>query len=80
MGKPTGFLEFARETSTAISPKDRIKNFDEFHIPLPLEKQRQQGGRCMDCGVPFCQAGRMIDQRMSAAQPHPRVERLCVHR
>ena len=54
MGKPTGFLEFARETSTAISPKDRIKNFDEFHIPLPLEKQRQQGGRCMDCGDVRC--------------------------
>ena len=70
MGKPTGFLEFARETSTAISPKDRIKNFDEFHIPLPLEKQRQQGGRCMDCGVPFCQSGMMLFGMTSGCPLH----------
>ena len=60
MGKPTGFLEYEREVSTEIPPKQRIKNFDEFHIPLPLEKQREQGARCMACGVPFCQAGAMI--------------------
>ena len=60
MGKPTGFLEYEREVSTEIPPKQRIKNFDEFHIPLPLEKQREQGARCMACGVPFCQAGVMI--------------------
>ena len=70
MGKPTGFLEFARETSTAIQPKDRIKNFDEFHIPLPLEKQRQQGGRCMDCGVPFCQSGMMLFGMTSGCPLH----------
>ena len=60
MGKPTGFLEYEREVSAEIPPKQRIKNFDEFHIPLPLEKQREQGARCMACGVPFCQAGVMI--------------------
>ena len=60
MGKPTGFLEYEREVSTEIPPKQRIKNFDEFHIPLSLEKQREQGARCMACGVPFCQAGVMI--------------------
>ncbi len=60
MGKPTGFLEYQREESTEIAPKERIKNFNEFHIPLPLEKQREQGARCMACGVPFCQAGVMI--------------------
>ncbi|MHA9740580.1 glutamate synthase subunit beta [Robinsoniella peoriensis] len=60
MGKPTGFLDFNRETSVTIRPKVRIKNFREFHIPLSREKQRLQGARCMACGVPFCQSGMMI--------------------
>ncbi len=60
MGKPTGFLDYDRETSKAVEPKERIKNFNEFHTPLSREKQRLQGARCMSCGVPFCQAGVMI--------------------
>lgn len=60
MGKATGFMEYEREESATIKPKERIKNFDEFHTPLSLEKQRTQAARCMDCGVPFCQAGMMI--------------------
>ncbi|MCD8119783.1 MAG: glutamate synthase subunit beta [Lachnospiraceae bacterium] len=60
MGKPTGFLDYERETAAAIPPLDRIKNFDEFHIALSREKQKQQGARCMDCGVPFCQYGKML--------------------
>ena len=60
MGKATGFMEYEREESAAIKPKERINNFDEFHTPLSLEKQRTQAARCMDCGVPFCQAGMMI--------------------
>ena len=60
MGKPTGFLEYDRENSREIEPKERIKNFNEFHVLLGKEAQRKQGARCMDCGVPFCQAGMMI--------------------
>ena len=60
MGKPTGFLEYQRETSVEIKPKERIKNYKEFHIPLSEEKQILQSARCMDCGVPFCQAGMTI--------------------
>ncbi|MGN1013881.1 MAG: glutamate synthase subunit beta [Butyricicoccus sp.] len=60
MGKPTGFLEYERQNSVEVEPLERIKNFDEFHIPLPLEKQQLQGARCMSCGVPFCQYGKMI--------------------
>ncbi|MFV0465360.1 MAG: glutamate synthase subunit beta [Lachnospiraceae bacterium] len=56
MGKPTGFLEFERETATSVEPKERIKNFDEFHIPLSEKRQKEQGARCMNCGVPFCQS------------------------
>ncbi len=60
MGKATGFLEYDRETSMETSPKERIRNFDEFHVPLSKEKQRTQAARCMECGVPFCQSGMMI--------------------
>ena len=57
MGKPTGFLEYERKVSTDVSPKQRIKNFNEFHEHLSMEEQQLQGSRCMDCGVPFCQSG-----------------------
>ncbi|MCF0128280.1 MAG: glutamate synthase subunit beta [Pseudobutyrivibrio sp.] len=60
MGKATGFLDYERKTAKAISPKERIKNFNEFHIPLSEEEQRKQGARCMECGVPFCQSGMTI--------------------
>ncbi|MGN0383053.1 MAG: glutamate synthase subunit beta [Eubacterium sp.] len=60
MGKPTGFLEYEREDAKAVSPKERIKNYNEFHTPLSKEKQQLQGARCMECGVPFCQSGMMI--------------------
>lgn len=60
MGKPTGFLEIERQTSTELPPETRIQNFNEFHVPLPRDEQQAQGARCMDCGVPFCQSGMMI--------------------
>ena len=65
MGKPTGFLDYERENSEALSPKQRIKNFNEFHTPLSKEKQQLQGARCMDCGVPFCQAGMVLGGMVS---------------
>lgn len=57
MGKPTGFLDYLREVATDISPSDRIRNWDEFHLPLPDAKLQTQGARCMDCGTPFCHTG-----------------------
>lgn len=60
MGKATGFMEFDRKTAKAVEPKNRIKNFNEFHTPLPCEEQRKQAARCMECGVPFCQSGMEI--------------------
>ena len=60
MGKATGFLEYARTETTAKEPLERIKDFNEFHIPLSEEKRREQASRCMDCGVPFCQNGKML--------------------
>ena len=49
MGKPTGFLEYDRVTSGAVTPKVRIKDFREFHTPLSEAEQRKQGARCMEC-------------------------------
>ncbi len=56
MGKPTGFMEYARLNDSAVSPEKRISNYNEFHKDLDIEERQRQGGRCMNCGVPFCQA------------------------
>lgn len=60
MGKPTGFLDYNREGNPSVEPKERIKNFNEFHGTLSAEERRQQAARCMNCGVPFCQSGMML--------------------
>ena len=70
MGKPTGFLDYDRKTSTAEMPKERIKHFKEFHMHLTKEEQRKQGARCMECGVPFCQAGMTIAGMTSGCPLH----------
>ena len=57
MGKVTGFLEIQREQATRRRPNERIKDWFEIYEPFPEEKQREQGARCMDCGVPFCHTG-----------------------
>lgn len=56
MGKPTGFMDFACQENSAVAPLERVKSFDEFHPMLSVEERQKQGGRCMDCGVPFCQS------------------------
>src|SRR3954454_22056112 len=57
MGKVTGFLEIQREQPKRRKPEERIKDWFEIYEPFPEEKQREQGARCMDCGVPFCHTG-----------------------
>ncbi|MCA0151995.1 glutamate synthase subunit beta [Winogradskyella vincentii] len=57
MGKITGFLEFERQNESYIEPKKRIKNYKEFTVPLEENKLKDQGARCMDCGIPFCHSG-----------------------
>ena len=64
MGKVTGFLEYERAVGEVTPEAQRIQNFKEFHGMLPLERQRLQAARCMNCGVPFCQAGVMLSQAM----------------
>ncbi len=70
MGKPTGFLDYERMNSEETAPLERIKNFNEFHIPLSEEKQQLQGARCMECGVPFCQSGMMLNGMASGCPLH----------
>lgn len=57
MGKPTGFLEYPRRDRTYAPAADRVTHYDEFVIALSEEDLNQQGGRCMDCGIPFCHNG-----------------------
>ena len=60
MGKATGFLEYTRCESSAKEPLERIKDYNEFHVSLTDAERREQAARCMDCGVPFCQNGKML--------------------
>ena len=60
MGKPTGFMEYERELPFDRSPLERVKDWQEFLEHFPDEKLRQQGARCMDCGIPFCHTGQLI--------------------
>ena len=60
MGKPTGFLEYLRELPADRPPLERVGDWKEFHHHMGEDKLRQQGSRCMDCGVPFCHTGKLI--------------------
>lgn len=60
MGKPTGFMEFARELPRDRSPRERVRDWKEFHDHTPDEMLQKQGARCMDCGTPFCQTGMIL--------------------
>lgn len=70
MGKPTGFMDYDRKTGAVREPKERVKDFHEFHIPLSREEQQKQGARCMECGVPFCQSGMLIEGMTSGCPLH----------
>lgn len=70
MGKPTGFMEYNRMDESAIKPKERIKNFKEFHELLSMEERKKQGARCMECGIAFCQYGKMLAGMVSGCPLH----------
>ena len=57
MGKLKGFIEFERTEEGLVPVKKRVKNYKEFTLKPSDEKLKEQGGRCMDCGVPFCHSG-----------------------
>lgn len=70
MGKPTGFIEYLRETPQARPPLERIADWQEFHFHMPEAKMRQQAARCMDCGVPFCHTGILLSGMASGCPIH----------
>lgn len=57
MGKPSGFIEFQRRDRSYAPVTDRLNHYKEFMHQLPEEELRRQGGRCMDCGIPYCHQG-----------------------
>ena len=61
MGKPTGFMEYKRELPADRPPAHRVRDWMEFHGHAEVGMMKKQGARCMDCAVPFCHAGTVID-------------------
>ncbi|MEE3244088.1 MAG: glutamate synthase subunit beta, partial [Bacteroidota bacterium] len=57
MGKVTGFLEYDRKNEPYKPVEERIQKYEEFTIPLDKPEIKNQGARCMDCGIPFCHSG-----------------------
>src|SRR3989338_8890979 len=60
MGKPTGFMEIPRELPEDRLPTERVNDWNEFHLHMPEKKLKDQGARCMDCGIPFCHTGTIL--------------------
>jgi glutamate synthase (NADPH) small chain len=70
MGKPTGFIEYLRELPQDRAAQERIRDWNEFHFHMEEQKLRQQGARCMDCGIPFCHTGTLISGMASGCPIH----------
>jgi len=61
MGKPTGFMEFEREPAHIRPPLERAKDWSETHPEYAEKTLRDQGARCMDCGIPYCHTGALVN-------------------
>jgi glutamate synthase (NADPH/NADH) small chain len=70
MGKPTGFIEYLRELPLDRAALERIRDWNEFHYHMDEKKLREQGARCMDCGVPFCHTGTLLNGMASGCPIH----------
>ncbi|MGV8997219.1 MAG: glutamate synthase subunit beta [Parvibaculaceae bacterium] len=64
MGKITGFLEIDRQDRKYLPASDRVRNYNEFVIPLGEKAVRDQASRCMDCGVPYCHTGCPVNNQI----------------
>ena len=64
MGKVTGFLEIDRQDRKYLPAADRVRNYDEFVIPLDEGNVRSQAARCMDCGIPYCHTGCPVNNQI----------------
>ena len=70
MGDPKGFLEYLRELPLDRPALERIRDWNEFHLHLDEARLRQQGARCMDCGIPFCHTGTLLSGMASGCPIH----------
>jgi glutamate synthase (NADPH/NADH) small chain len=61
MGEPTGFMNYAREGPAERPPEERIRDWKPLHLALPEARLNSQAARCMDCGIPFCHTGRVLN-------------------
>jgi glutamate synthase (NADPH) small chain len=64
MGKITGFLEFDRVDRDYAPVEERIRNWNEFVLPLPEKETRDQAARCMNCGIPYCHTGCPVNNQI----------------
>ena len=70
MGKATGFLEYKRQDNIDRQPLERLADYREFHLPLCEEERREQGARCMNCGVPMCQSAMKLSGMVTVCPLH----------
>ncbi|MBI2913425.1 MAG: glutamate synthase subunit beta [Chloroflexi bacterium] len=70
MGKPTGFMEYVRELPEDRVPEERVADWNEFRLPFEDEKLQTQAARCMDCGVPFCHTGALLNGMAAGCPLH----------
>jgi glutamate synthase (NADPH/NADH) small chain len=64
MGKPTGFMEFDRVDRSYRPVEERTKHWHEFVVPLADGELKNQAGRCMNCGIPFCHNGCPVNNQI----------------
>lgn len=70
MVNPTGFMKFPRISFPSRDPRGRTQDWEEIHEHLPEATLKEQGERCMDCGVPFCHTGQLIDGLSTGCPVH----------
>ena len=70
MGKPTGFLEYDRCENRRRPALERVKDWEDLYVPVEGARRLEQGARCMNCGIPFCQAGVQFEGRQLGCPLH----------
>ena len=70
MGKPTGFMEYARCENRRRPAAERVRDWEDLYIPVEGAQRLEQGARCMNCGVPFCQAGVQFEGKQLGCPLH----------
>ncbi|MGM0876983.1 MAG: glutamate synthase subunit beta [Bacillota bacterium] len=70
MGKPTGFMDYERQPRPERDPVTRINDWDNYSLPVNENELKQQGARCMDCGIPTCHTGTILNGMTSGCPVH----------